>query len=1179
MLRNLGFIGIHKKKSKLFGDIDRMIKQNNDIPLDDILSEDAVVDELQNQNETLIKYLNKERVKQMIDYIIIEPPADSTQKRGYKFPWICSQLFNIGDYNIMKYFLRTNTELEEEEKLEQLQENNDEENKPKDNNDNVINEEKEKEKENKDNKTQINEIVKKKEKDNRIELLDYLLTFLSSDKEPNYVLCGYFASIIKTLLNMEQTVVIKYLYLKNKEFIRKLIYHSYRQSISEILNKIIQYNPNVDEFDVEEMSLIRMDILEGLFDKIDMDMDTEKLDSISTLIKSLATDERLLSDMLNNRKIIECLISRPFRHINLLKNNDKEEIVINKRRNFIILIDIIICWLHYINTFEIDLPWTNESDEDENENENNNKKEYTFTHTLLSYELFNVLFDLIKINFNKKQDDTQGEETKILQCYDEKLLVPLGLYRIKIVELLGNLFTYFKKVSILYDQLLIDSQFFENAFEYLFEYEFNNIYQEALLFLLKKFLNYSKDHSLLADHLFLKLNLLETIITKLKDTDLSEKEEENSKKDRFLYKSGNSTSRGYVSFLISLAYKINTIIGGEPLRINNTLSREGSISFITRTAPFVGKEEINKFYGMDEDELYEAVSNESREKTSKLNCSVKSMEKYMNEKWSEYFSEHISDKILLYETKLLKEENRDSIFRNPFVMDNEEENTENKKDVGRRRDTGDENSLEALKNNGISDFEKFLYEENPEIDINVNRFKMSMRLPRSNKNSMVRSGSSKKRNSLDDKPSKVVVDEIDIDSVDANDNNNNDDEEENPLDKFRRLNSGEKKEEKKDENEDEEENPLDKFRRLNSGDKKGEKKDENEDEEENPLDKFRRLNNGEKKDEKKDENDDDENPLDKFRRLHNEDNNNNEEKEDDNPLDKFRKINEDEYNEENKEDNPLDQFRKMIHKNSKESKENNKDEAKDENPLDKFRGTNNGDNNEDEEENPLDKFKKMNGSSSIKKNEDNKEKEDEDDNPLDKFKEMKGSTKKEDEDDNPLDKFREMNSSTKKEDEDENPLDKFKEMNNSTKKEDNNNNKDKNDEDEEENPLDKFRRLNNNSSSSKKNDDNNKDKDKNKDEEEEENPLDILRGLKSSKKNDDNNEEEDEDALDLFNKIRNKNKNKENTEDDKDENPLDLLRELRNRKKEDNNEDNNNNDIDEDEDILDKFRKNNDKEK
>ena len=60
-----------------------------------------------------------------------------------------------------------------------------------------------------------------------------------------------------------------------------------------------------------------------------------------------------------------------------------------------------------------------------------------------------------------------------------------------------------------------------------------------------------------------------------------------------MYKSGNTTSRGYISFLISLSYKSNKIIGGEPVHINNTLSREGSISFITRTVPFIGKKLTN----------------------------------------------------------------------------------------------------------------------------------------------------------------------------------------------------------------------------------------------------------------------------------------------------------------------------------------------------------------------------------------------------------------------------------------------------------------------------------------------------------------------------------------------------------------------------------------------------------
>jgi len=906
MLRNLGFRGLHKKKSVLNGNIDKMINENNDISLEKILAEDTIIDEVENQNKTLMKYLKKDKIKQMIDYIIKEPPNDASQDKGYKFPWICSQIFNLGDSNIMKYFLKTNKELEEEKKKEEERENNK-------NEQSSENSKTDDDKNKKNKKININEIVRQKGKENKIELLDYLLTFLSSDSEPNYVLCGYFASIIKTLLNMDQTLIIKYLYVENKEFIRKLIYHSYRQSISEILNKIVQYDSNEEEFNIEDMALIRMDILEGLFDKIDANMDNEKLDSISTLIKSISTDEKLLSDMLNNKKIIECLVTRPLRNINLVsKDNISDEFIINKRRNFDILIDIIINWINSINSFDIDIPSTDGSD-DENENENENEKNnINYKHTILSYELFKVLGNLIKVNFNKN-DEIESSENKILQCFDEKFLVPLGLFRIKIVELLGNLFTYFKNIPQLYDKLLIDCQFFENAFKYLFEYELNNIYQDALLSLFKKFLNYSDKHPLLAEFLFEKLNLMDLIISKLKDTEISQKSEtpeDISKKDRFLYQSGNTTSRGYIAFLISLSYKINTIIGGEPLRINNTLSREGSISFITRTAPFVGKEEINEFYGMEEDELYEAVSHESNEKTSKLNCAVKSMEKYLNDKWNDFFYDHIADKIRLYETKLYKDDRRDSIFHNPFVLENDDENLENNRqnNFGLGEDE-DEDVLgkQMRKSKNRPDFEKILYgdENDADMDINLNnRFKMSMRLPRSNKNNNnnnMKVGG--KRGSWGSKPAKVVVDEIDdiVDNKNKNEENNN----------------------------EEEENPLDKFNKEN--------KNENE-EEENPLDKFRRGTKNNNKDE---------NPLDKFRNNKNNDDNLYDDEEEENPLDKFRREND---NGNDEDENPLDKLKKF--------KTNNKEN---DNPLDKFKD--NGINiyeDEEEEENPLDKFKREN---------------------------------------------------------------------------------------------------------------------------------------------------------------------------------------------------------------------------
>ena len=240
MIRNIGFKGIHKNKLKLSGEINKKINENPNLSLEDILSEETLLDEIQSKNELLYNYLNKERIKQMINYIIKEPPSDSSYDKGHKFPWICSQIFNIEDRNIMKYFYKTNNELEIK---------------------------------NENNKNKSEDIKNGK----NIEMLDYLLSFLNCDSELNYVLCGYFSSLIKNLLKLENNIIIQYLYLEKKDSIQKMIYHSYRYCIYEILEKILQYN-NKDEINKNELiPKIRMELLEELFEKIDIDMDTEKL--------------------------------------------------------------------------------------------------------------------------------------------------------------------------------------------------------------------------------------------------------------------------------------------------------------------------------------------------------------------------------------------------------------------------------------------------------------------------------------------------------------------------------------------------------------------------------------------------------------------------------------------------------------------------------------------------------------------------------------------------------------------------------------------------------------------------------------------------------------------------------------------------------------------------------------
>ena len=70
MSRNISLLpGIHLKKSTT-NLIDKKILQNPNTKLDEILTEDVFMQELKNKNQNLIKYLNKDRLKEIINYII-----------------------------------------------------------------------------------------------------------------------------------------------------------------------------------------------------------------------------------------------------------------------------------------------------------------------------------------------------------------------------------------------------------------------------------------------------------------------------------------------------------------------------------------------------------------------------------------------------------------------------------------------------------------------------------------------------------------------------------------------------------------------------------------------------------------------------------------------------------------------------------------------------------------------------------------------------------------------------------------------------------------------------------------------------------------------------------------------------------------------------------------------------
>ena len=1124
MSRNISLLpGIHLKKSTT-NLIDKKILQNPNTKLDEILTEDVFMQELKNKNQNLIKYLNKDRLKEIINYIIYMPTVDDPI-RGHKLPYICSQILSMDDKNITKYFLKTNTELEQE-KFDEAEIININEVKSPENTETVdifresitnMNFKYQR-------KRRQSKILKKKRRkkmnscdviskekynnENRIELLDYALSFLATEEELNYVLCGYFSAFMKNLINVNQAIITTYMFNERKDILKKMVYHSYRQSISDILLKLMLCEEDKDELNINDFDKARMDILEDSIIKMDLIKDSEQISSIASFVSDIINETEFFEKILENKNIINYLITNKLKNLDITSTEMRNFILVNQRKNFGILIDVIIKWVNTIFDKDLKTPFYSEDGK--------------LNHTLLSEELFKILPQLIEKNFNKK-DNKKYKEKSILLSYDDTKLIPLGIYRIKIVELLGNLFPYFKHISKIYDKLLIETKFFENAFNYLFEYEFNNLYQDALLFLFKKFLNDSNHHEILAEHLFKKLDILSIIINNLKDTD-----DIYDNKVKFKYKSGNFTNHGYLSFLISLSYKINIIIGGEPLKINNTISREGSISFMTRTAPPVEKEEIDAFYGIDANDLYDEVSQDSNEKNKKVNHPIENMEKYFTDDWKNFFNEHIKEKIKLYETKLCKDVKRETIFRNPFMLE------DNANDENLYEDVGEEDLLskevkEAKRRNSQENFD----------EINV------MNLEKDNKNGNKIRGSMSK---------KMLIDEVEKEENKKNEDMENKEEDEDVLGKLKKSGFKKGDEDNKNEKKENINSDVDVLRRFDKScfkkkeDKNDEdnKKENDENEDEDVLGKFKRIrfNNKDEKNVEKNENDEneDEDVLGKLKKV-------GFKKEEDKSEEKDKKE-EDKMNEENEDEDVLAKFKK----NSLKKENDNNQENEDEDVLGKFKKNTfkkeNDKIEENEDEDILSKFKKDNFK---KENENNEENEDED--VLGKFK--KDTSKKENdnneenEDEDVLGKFKKNTS--KKENEDEDVLAKFKK--NSFKKE--NNIKEEN---EDEDILGKFKK----NGFKKENDI--KEEDKTNEEEEDEDILGNFNKNGFKKENNKNEKNEDEDVLSKFKKrsFKKEDKKKEEEEDE------DILSKFnkKNLKKLDNKKDE-----DDDEDILSKFKK------
>ena len=615
---------------------------NQNTTLEDLLQEDNIINELRNQNEKLINFFTKEKIKKLIDYIIKEPKENDILK-GHKFPFIASEILNSDEDKILDYFIMNKSE--EEFNL-------------------------------KKKKKSDNDIYKNDNLDinkNKIEMFDYFLSFLETKKELNYVLTGYFSRFFQLILSRKPIKILNYLFQEKKEIINQLLFHCNRKSICDLFSKILNFDNlipnmsssvsiNLENSDNYYQSLNfdyliseRTEILHQIFSFLKLKENPEKISNVILMLIELFDNKIILDEIMINKKIFNSVFKELKTDLNS-NENINNSFIKNNYTEILTLINFMIS--NYKNNH---LPKIEISQEDDMV-EIGGKSNQKIIHTNLSENFFSSFNYLIN-NF-KQNKDTIKKLISIPTSYNNNKIKPLGNFRIKLIDLFSAFFPYLKNISYKYDELLISTNFFSIAFNYLFTYEWNNLYQLSFLNLLKNYLKEANFHHNLSIYLFEKIKIIDIIKVHVISNDKIS--------NKFKFNNSNKKiHRGYFPFLISLSYKINSLIGGIPLKLFS-YSIEGSICFINNKIN--KKEEVNKLK-----ERYNSNEfNISYNKSFIRKNSCDSLKKYYSEDWNKFFKENISEIVKLYENKLLidnfinEEDNINLVSNNDINYNNDD---------------------------------------------------------------------------------------------------------------------------------------------------------------------------------------------------------------------------------------------------------------------------------------------------------------------------------------------------------------------------------------------------------------------------------------------------------------------------------------------------------------------------
>ena len=611
-----------QSQGKLSSSIEEKLLKN-DIKLEDFLDEDDIVFNLKLENKKLMKFFNREIIKQLIKYITIENENDDLLY-GHKYPFVSYEILYADIHLISDYFVYTEKDYFEKNKYKL----NDNLNKEEDNEENnciIIDDDIDNEKEDKIIENILKETIENNQCDeNNFEILDYLLNFVMNDNiNLNHVLSGYFSNIMMKLIDKYTNKILKYLYLKRKDVLEKIMKHSNNKAISELAIKILKlknliFNLEEEKKEEEEIYNYRNLLIQNFIKDISIENNNNDSDIKCSLLMELIEDKIILILFMENEEIYNHIFELLSFEIN---SNDTDEI----SNCYSSIMNLLIKIIEQIEIKQIPLP----NNFDINKN--------NFSDNLLK------ILDKIIINFAERKN------TKIIPSQFDKPYKSLGIINQKIMELFILLLNYFQEIPEKFDEIIINNNFIKKSLNFFFIYEWNNIYQNTFVKFIKSYIDNEVLHEKLTYYLFDELEIQESFENFL------------LAKSSFIFKSGNKMKNTLYPHIIEIIYKINSIIGNKIFinDLNSKNKKEGEFSFNKNdnsNKNLIFNLNINKIFN-NNNKSNKNIKEENEENIIKQNNeTIKKILKQKEFDWESLIKDIVSPTVKQYENNLCKEE-------------------------------------------------------------------------------------------------------------------------------------------------------------------------------------------------------------------------------------------------------------------------------------------------------------------------------------------------------------------------------------------------------------------------------------------------------------------------------------------------------------------------------------------